>query len=94
MTRYLNSFIIIGTILLLMSIAGVVSGNTLITEPGYKVQQWTWLEYLLAALIMLFNGWLTWKVVARHAAEKAAKADKESNVSPSSAAATKEANRT
>lgn len=54
--RFLNSFILIGIILLFISVAGLVSGNTLLTEPGQPVNRLAWLEYLGAAVLMLING--------------------------------------
>ena len=54
--RFLNGFILIGIILLFISIAGLVSGNTLLTEPGQPTNPLAWLEYLGAAALMLVNG--------------------------------------
>lgn len=54
--RFLNGFILIGIILFFISIAGLVSGNTLLTEPGQPVNSFAWLEYLGAAALMLVNG--------------------------------------
>ena len=54
--RFLNGFILIGIILLLISVAGLVSGNALLTEPGQQPNSYAWLEYLGAAALMLING--------------------------------------
>ena len=54
--RFLNGFILIGIILLFISIAGLVKGNTLLTEPGQPPNPYAWLEYLAAAVLMLING--------------------------------------
>jgi hypothetical protein len=54
--RFLNGFILIGIILLFISIAGVASGNRLLTEPGQQPNPYAWLEYLGAAALMLVNG--------------------------------------
>ncbi len=54
--RFLNGFILIGIILLFISVAGLVSGNTLLTEPGQPTNNLAWLEYLGAAVLMLING--------------------------------------
>ena len=54
--RFLNGFILIGIILLFISIAGLVKGNTLLTEPGQPPNPFAWLEYLAAAVLMLING--------------------------------------
>jgi hypothetical protein len=69
--RFLNGFILIGIILLFISVAGLVSGNALLTEPGLPVNHFAWLEYLAAAILMLVNGAVTiWN--ARQHEEKAA----------------------
>ena len=54
--RFLNGFVLIGVILLLISVAGLVGGNTLLTEPGQPTNQLAWLEYFGAAVLMLVNG--------------------------------------
>lgn len=54
--RFLNGFIIIGLVLVFISIAGLASGNRLLTEPGQPVNPYAWLEYLAAAILMLING--------------------------------------
>ena len=54
--RFLNGFILIGIILLFISVAGLVRGNTLLTEPGQPANPYAWLEYLGAAVLMLING--------------------------------------
>ena len=54
--RFLNGFVLIGIILLLISVAGLVKGNTLLTEPGQTPNPYAWLEYLAAAALMLING--------------------------------------
>jgi hypothetical protein len=54
--RYLNGFILIGIILLFISVAGMVKGNALLTEPGQPTNAYAWLEYLAAAILMLVNG--------------------------------------
>jgi hypothetical protein len=67
--KYLNSFVLIGIVLLFISIAGLVSGNTLLTEPGQSVNPYAWLEYLAAAILMLINGAVSiWK--AQHQPEE------------------------
>ena len=54
--RFLNGFILIGIILLFISFAGLVKGNTLLTEPGQTPNPYAWLEYFAAAVLMLING--------------------------------------
>ena len=57
--RYLNGFIIIGVALFFISIAGLVSGNRLLTEPGQAINPNSWLFYLAASILMLINGGLS-----------------------------------
>ncbi len=76
--RFLNGFILIGIILLFISVAGLVSGNALLTEPGLPVNNYAWLEYLAAAILMLVNGAVTiWN--ARQHEEKAGEKSVEKN---------------
>jgi hypothetical protein len=64
--RYLNGFVLIGFVLLLISIGGVASGNRLLTEPGQQPNQYAWLEYLGAAALMLINGGISIYLAARN----------------------------
>ncbi|MGC8667075.1 MAG: hypothetical protein ACP5VE_03015 [Chthonomonadales bacterium] len=75
--RYLNGFILIGIILLFISIAGMVKGNALLTEPGQPTNTYAWLEYLAAAILMLVNGAVSIWNARRHEirATRAATAD-------------------
>ena len=68
--RFLNGFVLIGIILLFISIAGLVKGNTLLTEPGQPVNQFAWLEYLAAAVLMLVNGAVSIWMMRRNDAQK------------------------
>lgn len=54
--RYLNGFVLIGVALLVISAAGIVTGNRFLTEPGQAVNPFSWLLYLAAAVLMLING--------------------------------------
>lgn len=54
--RFLNGFVLIGVVLFLISIAGLVSGNRLLTEPGQAINPYSWLMYLAASALMLING--------------------------------------
>jgi hypothetical protein len=71
--RFLNGFVLIGLILLLISIGGVASGNRLLTEPGQQPNQYAWLEYLGAAALMLINGAISIHLAAKHKPVEAAK---------------------
>jgi hypothetical protein len=74
--RYLNGFILIGIMLLLISIAGAATGNRLLTEPGQPANPYAWLEYLGAAVLMLVNGGVSiWKA-REDAAHKSEASDK------------------
>jgi hypothetical protein len=68
--RFLNGFVLIGIILLFISIAGLVKGNTLLTEPGQPVNQFAWLEYLAAAVLMLINGAVSIWMMRRNESQK------------------------
>ncbi len=71
--RFLNGFVLIGIILLFISIAGLVKGNTLLTEPGQPVNQFAWLEYLAAAVLMLINGAVSIWMMRRNESHKSPK---------------------
>ncbi len=64
--RVLNGFILTGIVLFFISVAGLVYGNPLLTEPGQKVNQYAWLEYLGAAVLMVINGLVSIWVARRH----------------------------
>lgn len=83
--RYLNGFILTGIALFFISIAGLVKGNTLLTEPGQQPNPYAWLEYLAAAVIMLVNGAVSIWVANRNAAlRKAKEAEKPTEASAQS----------
>ena len=73
--RFLNGFVLIGIILLFISVAGLVRGNTLLTEPGQPVNPYAWLEYLGAAVLMLVNGAVSIWNMRQHDAKKPAKTE-------------------
>ena len=56
MWRYLNMFVLIGIVLLIISLVGFATGNRFLTEPGQPVNPQGSLIYLGAAVIMLVNG--------------------------------------
>ena len=64
--RFLNGFILIGIILLFISVAGLVKGSTLLTEPGQQPNPYAWLEYLGAAVLMLVNGTVSIWLLKQH----------------------------
>jgi len=68
--RYLNGFVVLGIVLLLISVAGMVYGNTLLTEPGLPVNPYARWEYLAAAVLMLVNGVVSVRTMQRHAARR------------------------
>ena len=75
MLRFLNGFVLIGIILLFISVAGLVKGNTLLTEPGQPVNQYAWLEYLGAAALMLVNGAVSIWNMRHHDSQRSSKTD-------------------
>ena len=56
MWRFLNMFVLIGIVLILISLAGFATGNRFLTEPGQPVNPQGSLIYLGAGIIMLVNG--------------------------------------
>ena len=56
MWRYLNMFVLIGIVLLIISIIGFATGNRFLTEPGQPVNPQGSLICLGAGIIMLVNG--------------------------------------
>ena len=73
--RFLNGFVLIGIILLFISVAGLVKGNTLLTEPGQPINPYAWLEYLGAAVLMLVNGAVSIWNMRQHDTRKPAKSE-------------------
>jgi hypothetical protein len=73
--RFLNGFVLIGIILLFISVAGLVKGNTLLTEPGQPVNPYAWLEYLGAAVLMLVNGAVSIWNMRHHESRRPANTD-------------------
>ncbi|MCS6776229.1 MAG: hypothetical protein RMJ43_09440 [Chloroherpetonaceae bacterium] len=59
MLRYLNTFVLIGIALILISIGGFATGNRLLAEPGQTPNPSASLIYLGAGILMLFNGLLS-----------------------------------
>jgi hypothetical protein len=59
MLRYLNMFVLIGLALVGISIAGFVTHNRFLMEPGQPVNAWASLIYLGAGILMLVNGYVS-----------------------------------
>ncbi|MCC6728360.1 MAG: hypothetical protein IT208_03375 [Chthonomonadales bacterium] len=64
--RYLNGFILTGFVLLFISVAGLIRGNALLTEPGMPINPYAWLEYLAASALMFVNGAVSIWTTRRH----------------------------
>jgi hypothetical protein len=64
-TRYLNGFIVIGVVLAITGVAGLATGNRLLTEPGQPINPYSWLLYIGAAAVMIVNGLLSIKLAMR-----------------------------
>ena len=77
MTRFLNGFILIGITLLFISLAGLVKGATLLSEPGTPPNPYAWLEYFGAAVLMFINGAVSIHLYRQRQAEEAARRKKE-----------------
>jgi amino acid transporter len=67
--RYLNGFILTGIALLFISIAGILFGERVLTEPGQPANPLAWLWYLIAAAVMLVNGVVSIRTAAKHTPE-------------------------
>ncbi|HLK61400.1 MAG TPA: hypothetical protein VKU00_32925 [Chthonomonadaceae bacterium] len=59
MLRYLNMFVLIGIVLVIISAAGFATGGNFLHEPGQKVDATASWVYLGAGVLMLFNGFLS-----------------------------------
>lgn len=54
--RYVNMFVIIGVVLMIVSIAGFLTGNLFLREPGYEVNTSASWIYMGAGVLMIING--------------------------------------
>ncbi len=72
--RFLNSFILIGIILIGVSIAGFATGSKFVTEAGQKPDSLSSLVYLGVGVLMLVNGYVSWKLALQAPEAKSAKA--------------------
>ena len=61
MLRYLNMFVLIGIVLVILSLAGFATGNRFVTEPGQAVTPQLSFYYLGAGVLMLINGYISIK---------------------------------
>jgi hypothetical protein len=61
MLRYLNMFVLIGIVLVILSLAGFATGNRFVTEPGQAATPQLSLIYLGAGVLMLINGYISIK---------------------------------
>ena len=73
MLRYLNMFIIIGLILILVSLAGFATHDHFLMEPGQSPQDHLSLVYLGAGILMLINGVVSIRIAPPPPAERAQK---------------------
>jgi hypothetical protein len=73
--RYLNSFILIGAVLLILSIIGFATHSAAISEPGQPLNNYASMEYLGAGVLMILNGIVSIRLMDEsepvHAAEPA-----------------------
>lgn len=54
-----NTFFLFGFALAGLAVWGLVSGEAVIRDPGQKQESGLVVFYVLAAVVMLLNGWLT-----------------------------------
>ena len=77
MLRYLNMFVVIGVVLVIISLAGFATGNRFLTEPGQPINPQGSLIYLGAGVIMLVNGYVSIRQAEAHKAHPPAKPPKQ-----------------
>ncbi len=68
MLRYLNMFVTIGAALILISLAGFATGGKFLMEPGQALDPIASVVYLIAGVMMVFNGVLSANTALPHAA--------------------------
>ncbi|NUQ69641.1 MAG: hypothetical protein HUU17_02345 [Chthonomonadales bacterium] len=68
--RDLNGFILTAIALVIIAIGGMIRGNRWLSEPGMPTNHHGWALYLVAAVVMLVNGWLSIKLSHRQDAER------------------------
>jgi hypothetical protein len=56
--RRINSFHLLGVLLLLVAIVGLASGGKMVYDPGRALKGNEWIIYGLAGLLMFVNGFL------------------------------------
>lgn len=57
--RRINSFHLLGVLLLIVAVAGLVSGGKMVYDPGRVVRGNEWMIYGLAGILMFANGFLS-----------------------------------
>jgi hypothetical protein len=68
--RCLNAFVLTGIALFFISVAGMVFGDAVLTEPGQPVNSSMKWYYLAAAAIMLANGAVSIWLARQHEEQK------------------------
>lgn len=65
---YKNTYFWISGILFILAIVGLpfLGGDVSIRDPGQKRENGLWLLYLIGAIIMLVNGWLSHTQTVQH----------------------------
>jgi hypothetical protein len=56
--RRINSFHLLGVLLLLVAIVGLASGGKMVYDPGRTLKGNEWIVYGMAGLLMFVNGFL------------------------------------
>ncbi|CCW35415.1 hypothetical protein CWRG_02479 [Chthonomonas calidirosea] len=62
MRRYLNTFNVVGVLLVILSLFGFATGGRALTEPGSKTEAISSLVYLGTGVLMLINGFVSVKM--------------------------------
>jgi len=60
-----NTYFWLAAILLIIAIAGIVGGDSLIRDPGQKRENNLYLLYLGAAVVMAVNGFLSHRLTVK-----------------------------
>lgn len=63
---YKNTYFWIGGILFILGLLGIVGGDAVIRDPGQKPEHNLWWLYMVGAVVMIANGWLSHSQTVQH----------------------------
>ncbi|MHB1459961.1 MAG: hypothetical protein ACYC1M_01585 [Armatimonadota bacterium] len=67
---YLNGFIILGILLLVLGVVGFLKGAEVLRDPGQPKDSLLPVLYVLGGLVMLVNGWFSIRAYELRCAEE------------------------